>query len=113
MVGHYRRYEPQRLERLLAAAGLEGILVEHYGAPFAYVLERVRTVIAQIIRRRTRGQSVAERTAGSGRLMQPGDGAIAALVWLGMLGPRGLQRFARGRGPSVVAVARRPTSSLA
>jgi SAM-dependent methyltransferase len=111
MVGHYRRYEPDRLAELLARAGLEQVVVVPYGAPFAYLLERVRTAIAQILLRRTREQSVAERTAVSGRLMQPGDGAIAVLVWLGMLVPRGLQRFARGRGPSLAAVARRPTSS--
>jgi SAM-dependent methyltransferase len=111
MVGHFRRYEPERLETLLAAAELKSVHVEHYGAPFAYVLERVRALIAWWLRRRTRKQSVAERTAVSGRLMQPGDGAIASLVWLGMLAPRGLQRFVRGRGPSLVALARRPTSS--
>ena len=111
MVGHYRRYEPDRLDTLLAEAGLKGRFVEHYGAPFAYVLERVRTSIARALRRRTRAQSAEERTAVSGRLMQPGDGAIAFLVWIGMLGPRMLQRLAPGRGPSLVALARRPTSS--
>jgi SAM-dependent methyltransferase len=111
MVGHYRRYEPDRLEVLLAAAELAGVFVAYYGAPFAYVLERVRTTIARALRRRTRETSVADRTAVSGRLMQPGDGSIALLVWLGMLGPRMIQRVVPGRGPSLVAVARRPTSS--
>jgi SAM-dependent methyltransferase len=111
MVGHYRRYEAGRLDSLLTGAALQPVSVTHYGAPFAYVLELVRTSIARALRRRTREQSAAERTAVSGRLMQPGDGSIAFLVWLGMLAPRMLQRFAPGRGPSLVAVARRPASS--
>lgn len=112
MVGHYRRYERERLERLIVDAGLQPVLIEHYGAPFAYVLEGVRTGIARALRRRTREQSAAERIAVSGRLMQPGDGAIAPIVWFGMLGPRMLQRFASGRGPSLVALARRPARNV-
>lgn len=111
MVGHYRRYERERLERLIDHAGLEAIVIRHYGAPFVYVLDGVRAGIAHALRRRTREQSDAERTAVSGRLMQPGDGVIAPVVWAGMLGPRLLQRVARGRGSSLVAVARRPASS--
>jgi SAM-dependent methyltransferase len=111
MVGHFRRYERGRLERLIADAGLQPVLIEHYGAPFAYVLEGVRTGIARTLQRRTRAQSAAERTAVSGRLMQPGDGVIAPVVWAGMLAPRLLQRAAPRRGPSLVAVARRPASS--
>jgi SAM-dependent methyltransferase len=111
MVGHFRRYEPERLERLVAAAGLQPVVIRHYGAPFAYVLESVRAGIARALRHRTHAQSAAERTAVSGRLLQPGDGAVAPLVWAGMLGPRLLQRLAVGRGPSLVAVARRPASS--
>ena len=111
MVGHYRRYERERLDRLMSASGLEPVVIRHYGAPFAYVLEGVRVGIARLIRRRTRGQSAAERTAVSGRLMQPGDGVVAPLVWAGMLAPRLLQRVSPGRGPSLVAVGRRAASS--
>lgn len=31
MVGHFRRYEPERLERLVAAAGLQPVVIRHYG----------------------------------------------------------------------------------
>jgi len=79
MVGHYRRYEAARLDTLLTGAALQPVSVTHYGAPFAYVLELVRTSIARALRRRTREQSAAERTAVSGRLMQPGDGSIALI----------------------------------
>jgi SAM-dependent methyltransferase len=105
MVGHYRRYESERLETLITAAGLQPLLIRHYGGPFAYVLEGARATIARVIQRRTRAQSAAERTAVSGRLMQPGDGVIAPVVWAGMLAPRMLQRVAPG-GTSLVAVAR-------
>ena len=111
MVGHYRRYERERLETLLAAAALQPVFITNYGAPFAYVLEACAWAIARTLVRRTRDQSAAERTAVSGRLMQPGDGSIARSSGLGMLGPRLLQRVVPRRGPSLVAVARRPASS--
>ena len=72
MVGHYRRYERERFEMLLTAAGLQPTLIWHYGAPFAYVLEFVRAAIARARQGTTREQSAAERTASSGRLHAAG-----------------------------------------
>ncbi len=111
MVGHVRRYDPERMLDVLREAHLEPVEVGRYGAPFAYVLEQVRDGIALARRHRTRALSAAERTAGSGRLLQPGDGPIAVPIWAAMLPLRKLQRVFPDRGPSLVAVARRPTSS--
>lgn len=111
MVGHFRRYDPETMLRLLRGAGLEPVEVTCFGAPFAYVLEAVREGIALARRRRTSAMSTEERTASSGRLLQPGDGAVAAAIWAGMLPLRKLQALAPGRGPSLLAVARLPVSS--
>lgn len=111
MVGHFRRYDPARMVALLRDAGLEPVEVARYGAPFAYVLEAVREAIAVARRRRTSALSAEERTAASGRLLQPGDGSVAALIWAAMLPLRKLQAVAPGRGPSLLAVARLPVSS--
>lgn len=111
MVGHLRRYEPETMVSLLRAAGLDPVEVTQYGSPFGYVLEAVREAIAVGRRRRTRALSTAERTAASGRLLQPGDGAVAAALWGLMLPLRKLQALVPGRGPSLLAVARLPISS--
>jgi SAM-dependent methyltransferase len=111
MVGHFRRYDVATMSALLRAAGLESLEVTCYGAPFAYVLEAVRDAIALARRRRTRAMSPEERTAASGRLLQPGDGAAAAAIWAAMLPLRKVQALAPDRGPSLLAVARRPASS--
>jgi SAM-dependent methyltransferase len=79
MVGHFRRYDPEDMLRLLTEAGFEDIRVVQYGMPLGYVLEAARNAIGK---RRLAGsaagqdsaESVAERTAASGRLFQPRGG---------------------------------------
>lgn len=68
-VGHYRRYEPEELERQIAAAGLAVVLVERFGFPLGYLLELLRNMIAA----RHVASSEEERTSGSGRWLQPPD----------------------------------------
>jgi SAM-dependent methyltransferase len=99
-VGHFRRYEPDRLATLLAETGFETSRVVSYGFPLGYALEAGRHVLAK------RGEG--EGTAGSGRWLQPSD----RLGWATRLGTapfRLLQRpFARTRlGTGIVALARR------
>lgn len=71
-VGHYRRYERDDLSGLLAAAGLTGIEVFAYGFPLGYLLDAIRNRIAA---QHEEAASAAERTAASGRWLQPPDGA--------------------------------------
>jgi SAM-dependent methyltransferase len=108
MVGHVRRYDPSELAALLEELGLVHVRVTRFGWPLAYVLEAVRNAIARRLAARTATMSRADRTASSGRLLQPGDGLVAFCVWAAALPFRKLQHLAPDRGPCLVAVARRP-----
>jgi len=104
--GHVRRYDREDLGRLLAASGLVELSIAAYGFPAGYVLEAGRNLVA---RRLDSGGSLADRTAASGRWLQPPDwsaSALLALAWPLRL----LQRpFVAGRlGTGLVALARRP-----
>ncbi|MGN6331854.1 MAG: class I SAM-dependent methyltransferase [Motilibacteraceae bacterium] len=112
MVGHYRRYDPPVLAERLRAAGLTGERVVHYGFPVGLALETARNLVA---RRRggpaaeaaTSGQE-QERTATSGRLLQPAR-PLAGLAMRAAAAPwRPVQRRFPDRGITLVAVARRP-----
>lgn len=105
--GHYRRYDRGDLTRLLAAAGLVDTSEVMYGFPAGYALEAGRNVL--IRRRRSPAQSLEERTAASGRWLQPPDWAAPAMWALG-LPLRAAQRpFGRsGLGTGLVALAHRP-----
>ena len=99
-VGHFRRYNPDRLAELLSETGFESPRLMTYGFPLGYALEVGRHLLAR------RGEG--EGTAGSGRWLQPSD----RLGWATRLGTapfRLLQRpFARTRlGTGLVALARR------
>jgi SAM-dependent methyltransferase len=105
-VGHYRRYEPETMRRLLEECGLVEDAIYAYGFPLGYVLEAVRNRLA---RRRKPAGSPEERTASSGRSLQPPE-------WLGIATQiatapfRAMQRpFERtGIGTGLVVAARRP-----
>lgn len=74
-VGHYRRYDRSDLESLLDNAGLRELTTTSYGFPLGNALEWARDTIAG---RRVASASSDERTAGSGRWLQPPDWAGAA-----------------------------------
>jgi SAM-dependent methyltransferase len=102
--GHHRRYEPPQLAEALAAAGLEPQSIELYGFPLDNLLEAAWNELARL--REGRG-SQAERTAASGRYLQPRE----RLGWLTRAASapgRRAQRAFAGRGTGLVAVARRP-----
>ena len=114
MVGHYRRYSPDRCREVLAAAGFSDVEVVLYGWPLGYITENVRSRIAA--RRGISGDgsarassvdaSMQERTAASGRLLQPKAVAGAAVEFA--TGPFiALQRLRPTRGTGLVVCARR------
>lgn len=108
LVGHFRRYDPPDMRAVVEAAALELVELQQYGAPLGNMLERLRQAIAVAGRGRTRKMSVSERTARSGRFLQPSDGAWAVATWAIALPARKLQRAFLGHGISLLAVGRRP-----
>lgn len=72
LAGHYRRYERRGLAGLLDSTGFEEVVVWSYGFPLGYVLESVRNTLAR--RQEPKLGSMAERTAASGRYLQPPQG---------------------------------------
>jgi SAM-dependent methyltransferase len=110
IVGHHRRYDPEDMAQVLEAAGFVDPVVLTSGFPFGYALEVGRNAIGRLAGVRA-GTSMVERTAASGRWLQPPD----CVGWLtkGIAAPfRALQRpFARtGLGTGIVALARVPRS---
>jgi SAM-dependent methyltransferase len=106
MAGHFRRYDRADLASVLERAGLDEIRIVSYGFPLGYALEAGRNACA-----RGAGPpgSMGERTASSGRWLQPPEWA-GELTRLGSLPFRYLQRpFADGaRGTGLVARGRKP-----
>ncbi len=107
-VGHIRRYSRSGLAELLRGAGLIDVEVTACGFPLGYVSEWVRNRIAS--RRADAVPEHAERTAASGRTLQPRE-RLAAPIALAVKPFVYLQRpFATSdRGIAWVAAARRPS----
>jgi SAM-dependent methyltransferase len=106
-VGHYRRYTEDSLREVLGAAGLEVVETVHYGWPLGYLLERVSNRAAGRAGSESSAESPAEqRSAGSGRWLQPGRAAGVALR-VGVVPFVALQGRRRDEGTGLVAVARR------
>ncbi len=102
--GHFRRYDRDDLAELLASAGLVDVSIVTYGFPAGYVLEAGRNVLA---RRLETASAMSDRTAASGRWLQPPDWAAVAM-WAAALPSRAAQRpFGHTRlGTGLVALAR-------
>jgi glycosyltransferase involved in cell wall biosynthesis/2-polyprenyl-3-methyl-5-hydroxy-6-metoxy-1,4-benzoquinol methylase len=106
MAGHFRRYDPAAMTALLTQCGFTEIQVRQYGFPLGYVLEAGRN---QVGRRRLaagRGTSVAERTAGSGRLLQPSGALQGAITRWGTAPFRFIERAFPNTGTGLVVLAR-------
>lgn len=107
LVGHFRRYDPGALSALLAGSGFGEIEVRHYGFPLGYLLEAGRNVIGRRqLAAAAADQSVAERTAGSGRLLQPSGRLRGAAIRWGTAPFRVLQRGFPNTGTGLVVRAR-------
>jgi SAM-dependent methyltransferase len=75
LVGHYRRYEPQRVQQVLADGGFSVERIEYVGMPLGYVLEALRHLLAS--RMHDADASPEARSGASGRWLQPPEG----LAW--------------------------------
>ena len=105
-VGHVRRYEPEDLVETLRAAGFVDAEALLFGFPFGRGLEVARNLLA---RAAPSEGSAEERSAGSGRWLQPPD-RLGALTYAVALPARLSQRpFIGSRwGSGLFALARRP-----
>ena len=70
LAGHCRRYDRDRLRRLLGDAGFEVVQFSSYGTGLGHALQRVRNLLARraLARRRDEGETLEARTSRSGRL---------------------------------------------
>jgi SAM-dependent methyltransferase len=103
--GHYRRYDRSDLAALLSTTGLRDVEILSYGFPLGYALEAARNLYA---RRNPEGTALEERTAASGRWLQPPEWAARPLQ-IGSAPFRYAQRPFGGTslGTGLVARARR------
>lgn len=103
--GHFRRYDPDHMGRLLESTGFAEPDIRMYGFPLGYALEVGRNTI---VRLSSPKGSKGELTAGSGRWLQPPErlGWATEIVTAPF---RWLQRpFVRTRmGTGLVVLARR------
>lgn len=108
LVGHFRRYDPEDLREVLTKAGFTGVELRQYGMPLGYALEAARNAIGRRrLARRTAPSTVVDRTAGSGRLLQPKSGWGGLVTRWGTAPFRVTQRFFPAAGPGLIALARR------
>jgi SAM-dependent methyltransferase len=103
--GHFRRYTRDSLASTLGEAGLIPQQLVAYGFPAGYALETARNTI---VSRRSSPEAMSDRTAASGRWLQP-PRFMGALTWAAALPMRAIQRpFGMGeRGTGLVALAQR------
>jgi len=106
LAGHFRRYDPPAMAALLDGCGFGEIEIRQYGFPLGYLLQTARNTIARRRLAATAGTSAAERTAGSGRLLQPSGRALGAATRWGTAPFRVLQRPFPHTGPGLVVRAR-------
>jgi SAM-dependent methyltransferase len=109
LVGHFRRYDPPSMAQLLRSVGLTDVRVERYGGSLGYVLEAARNFVGRRrLAARGAASSMADRTAGSGRRLQPTSTLQGTLTRVGSAPFRLLDRAIPGHGPNLVAMGRLP-----
>ncbi|MEJ3747690.1 class I SAM-dependent methyltransferase [Actinomycetes bacterium KLBMP 9797] len=108
LVGHYRRYSSEQLGACLAAAGAVDITLRHYAWPLGYALDAVRDKLASRRTGTVEGSTAEERTAGSGRVLQPSKRLAGLAIQAGVAPFTALQSLSPRKGPGLVALARRP-----
>ena len=75
--GHFRRYDRADVVRVLTAGGFDDIRVVNYAFPIGPVLYVPSNLLARV---KPRAEKRAERTAESGRWMQPSRGGLQRAV---------------------------------
>jgi len=110
-VGHFRRYSVERLESLVRECGLVEVSTTVYGWPLGYALEAVHNWRESRRPSAPAEASMAERTASSGRLIQPTKRATGLAIAAATVPFRGLQRLRPTAGIGLVLQARRPAVS--
>jgi SAM-dependent methyltransferase len=106
LVGHFRRYDPSDLTKLLANCGLSDIVVYRYNYPLGLLLEAARDVLGRRLAAKA-SPSVDERTAASGRTIQPSGGSLTGLLTRWGTAPFCvLQRLFPDRGSGLIVLAR-------
>ncbi len=106
MVGHYRRYDRDALHATICDAGYDVVEISSCGLGLGQFFDWGRQVVAHRIQR---GASMKERTAASGRMLQPSS-KPALFAFAALAAPfRVVQRpFAHGDvGNGYVALARK------
>jgi len=106
LVGHFRRYDPDAMKALLAGSGFTQIQIRQYGFPLGYLLEAGRNRIARRRLSKAGGLSAAERTAGSGRLLQPSGSLRGRAARWGTAPFRTLERAFPHTGTGLIVRAR-------
>ena len=106
LAGHFRRYDPGAMAALLTGCDFTVERVRQYGFPLGYLLEAARNEVGRRRLKATAATSVAERTAGSGRLLQPSGAAQAAATRWGTAPFRVAQRAFPNTGTGLVALGR-------
>jgi glycosyltransferase involved in cell wall biosynthesis len=106
LVGHFRRYDPGAMTALLASSGFTQIQMRHYGFPLGYLLETGRNLIGRRRLATAGARPVAERTAGSGRLLQPSGGLRGTVARWGTAPFRVMQQAFPNTGTGLVVLAR-------
>lgn len=104
-VGHFRRYSPDEISDKLRAAGFEPVNVGLYGWPLAFALEAIRNRVADGSTQME--DSAADRTAHSGRWLQPTKRLSDLVITAGIFPFQVMQRLVPGKGNGIVALARR------
>lgn len=107
LVGHFRRYAERDLRQLLEKCGFGDVRTSFYGWPIGYAVESGRDVLTR--RSRAGADSMAERTATSGRFRQPKEGSpVASALEMATWPFRRIQRLTSRHGTGLIVVAERP-----
>jgi len=106
LVGHFRRYDPGAMTALLTSSGFTVVQMRQYGFPLGYVLETGRNLIGRRRLAMAAAASAAERTAGSGRLLQPSGVIRGEATRWGTAPFRVLQRAFPNTGTGLIVLAR-------
>jgi SAM-dependent methyltransferase len=106
VVGHYRRYDHAMVAALLEPLGFEQVETRLYGVPLGYALETARNVVGKRRLAQAKTSSAEERTAGSGRVMQPKGSALGLATRVATAPFRLVQRGFPAHGTGLIARAR-------